>query len=384
MAHCFVCHHPSEDPVYVASGMTSITSLCQTIPGETTVHFCQNCGHLQTQPLLDLDAYYAKHYRILVETEEEDQLYSVENGRTIFRTDHQVDTLLSHVDLPEGARVLDYGCAKSATLKRLCQCRNDLQPHVFDVSEMYVPFWEKFVADDHWATFQPKLEWRGHFDVVTSFFALEHVADPQDVLQTIASLLKPGGTFYGIVPNVYTNTADFVVADHVNHFSAGSLRHLLAMKGFSLVNLDESAHHGAFVVVAKKGGAAPATPVTTGALENLAEQVRIMAGYWQGFSNRVKEFEASQTAAQSVAIFGSGFYGTFIATCLNNLEKVVCFVDQNPHRLTQTLLDKPIVPPEQLPPEVEVVYVGLNPLRAQAEIRSIAAWQNKPHTYFYP
>ncbi len=384
MAHCFVCHHPLESPVYVATGVTSITSLCQTIPGQITVSFCRQCGHLQTQPLLELKAYYENEYRILVATEEEDQLYAMEKGRTIFRTEHQVNTLLNHVKLPAGARVLDYGCAKSSTLKQLCQRRNDLQPYVFDVSEMYIPFWKTFIADDHWATFQPKPEWRGHFDLITSFFALEHVADPQVALRTIASLLKPGGSFYGIVPNVYTNTADFVVADHVNHFSAESLRHLLATTGFSLLNLDEIAHHGAFVIVARKNGATPTALAPSTAPKDLEEQVRIMANYWQGFSRRVHEFEAHHAAARSVAIYGSGFYGTFIATCLKNLEKVVCFLDQNPHRQAHTLLNKPIIAPAQLPPGVEVIYVGLNPLRARTEIESISSWRLKPHIYFYP
>jgi len=85
-----------------------------------------------------------------------------------------------------------------------------------------------------------------------------------------------------------------------------------------------------------------------------------------------------------VAVYGSGFYGTFIATCLKHPDRVACFLDQNPHRQRQRLLDKPILPPEHLPADISVVYVGLNPRLAHAGIQSVTAWHGKSHHYFYP
>jgi len=361
----------------------SITSLCETLPEKNTVFFCSRCGHLQTEPIANLEAYYDQTYKMLIESDEEDQLYAVVDGREIFRTDHQVDTLLSKVRLPAHARVLDYGCAKSSTLKRLLTRRADLVPHVFDVSEMYLRFWEKFVPRGNWATYTPKPQWNGYFDLVTSFFALEHVVDPCALLRKVFALLKPGGKFYLIVPNVTTNAADFVVADHVNHFSASSLERLLLATGFEPMIIDDKAHTSAWVVVAKKSAAAPIAAAGLPPTE-LTHCVHDLAAYWSGFAQKLQAFERSHSDREHAAIYGSGFYGTFLATCLNNLERVVCFLDRNPHRQNKTLLGKAILPPEQLPPGVELIYVGLNPVHARAGIQTVTAWREKSFTFFYP
>ena len=90
-------------------------------------------------------------------------------------------------------------------------------------------------------------------DAVLSFYALEHVADLHEAISNIKKLLKPGGVFYFLVPNVYENTADFIVADHVNHFSHSSLSALLLQNRFTDIDIDSASHHAAFVVSARLG-----------------------------------------------------------------------------------------------------------------------------------
>ncbi|MSU41101.1 MAG: class I SAM-dependent methyltransferase [Pedosphaera sp.] len=383
MATCNICCQPLGEPLYVSAEPISVTSLCHTLPDRATVFHCATCGHLQTQPLANLDAYYAAQYRMLVDSEEEDQLYAVEDGRQIFRTEHQVRTLLAQVALPQGARVLDYGCAKAMTLRALQERRPDIVPHAFDVSPMYQRFWEKFIAPADCAIHQLPDEWRGRFDLVTSFFALEHVADPRAMLRGIAALLKPGGRFYCIVPDTYANIADLVVADHVNHFCAPSLRRLMAGAGLAVETVDASAHTSAFVVVARKAAAVVDASASEGEeLAALAAKASAMADYWRDFTQRVREFEVAHGGR--AAIYGSGFYGTFIATCLRQPERVECFLDQNPHRQTKTLLGKPILAPTRLPQGINLVYVGLNPQHARAGIDSVTEWRGQQLTYFYP
>jgi len=363
-----------------------VTSLCEVLQGKTEVYFCKECAHLQTTELENLGEYYDQTYKILIDSEDEDQLYEVAGDRKTFRFDHQVDTLLSKVELPRGARILDYGCAKSTTLKLLSRKRPDVVPYLFDVSEMYVPFWERFAAPDNWATYQPKADWRGRFDVVTSFFAFEHVSDPRDELATINALLKDEGVFYCIVPNVYANTADFVVVDHVHHYSPLSFRRLLDDAGFSAVEVDEKAHHSALVITASKMRKQVETLANAGSdgVAPFSACVSEMASYWSDFAQNVQAFERKHAVAKKAAIYGSGFYGTFIATCLNNLGKIACFIDRNPYRQGKTLLERPIRDPANLPADVEIIYVGLNPLRARDEIDKVELWRNKTLTYFYP
>jgi SAM-dependent methyltransferase len=324
----------------------------------------------------DLAAYYAHAYTILIDSEEEDQLYQVVGGRRVMRVEHQVRTLQAKLPLPPGARVLDFGCAKSATMKGLLAERPDLAVHLFDVSDMYVPFWERFLPPERWATHQLPEAWRGSFDAVTSFFAMEHVADPRAMARDLASLLKPGGRAYLIVPNTYVNTADFIVLDHVNHFGARSLQVVMAAAGFGDVEIDAEAHFGAWVVSATL--AAPER-----APEPLAlDAARGLATYWAGIGDRVRRFER-EAGGGPAAIYGSGFYGTFLATCLAAPERVACFLDQNPFRQGKRLMDRPILPPEALPRETEVVYVGLNPAVAEANIAQVAAFRDRPRRFCF-
>lgn len=379
---CNVCGGRFERPIYVSDGPISVTSLCQLYEGRAEVYFCAACGHVQTTEIEGIAEYYDREYRILIDSDEEDQLYEVRAGTVTYRTDHQVRTLLSKLDPPHGACVLDYGCAKGATLRRLAALRPDLVPHLFDVSRMYIPFWETFARPGNWAVYDIPPHWHGRFDVVTNFFSLEHVADPAASLRTMSRLLKHGGILYGIVPNVFTNWADFVVVDHVNHFTRPSLKRVLGDAGLRPVAIDADAHTGAFVFHAERPAGAP--PASVSGDEPLpADGVSEIAGYWRALGARVREFEASLAADARVAIYGSGFYGTFIATALADAGRVECFLDRNPYRQGKRLLDKPVIAPDTLPAGIDTIYVGLNPAGARRNIAELG-WVDRNYQYFFP
>ncbi len=375
MDACNICNEPLGAPVYESARPVSITSLCQVLEGPTRVWHCASCDHTQTAPLPALEKFYAEDYHILTASEEEDQLYAVHEGQKIFRTKHQVTTLLEKLDLPPNAQVLDYGCGKAATLKALHARRDDIAPHVFDVGEQYRDFWNAFVPAENQAVNKVPAEWAGRFDAVISFFALEHVAAPKAFVAEAHRLLRDGGTFYFLVPNVFTNTADLVVADHVNHFSENSLHRLLADAGFAVREIDSAAHNSAWVVVAEKCDADGIEPTTN----SVADAVIEMAEYWQEFGNRVRAFENASNG--EAAIYGAGFYGTYIHACLERPEAVKCFLDQNPHRQKQILLEKPILAPEVLSKTVRRLYVGLNPRVAREELAAME-WPRKLEVFF--
>jgi SAM-dependent methyltransferase len=378
MDACRICQNPLGDPVYESPQLVSITSLCQVLEGRTRVWHCPVCGHTQTEPLPALDRFYAEDYHILTASEQDDQLYALRDGQKIFRTEHQAATLLEKLRVPTSAKVLDYGCGKAATLKALCKVQSGVQPFVFDVGEQYRSFWDAFVPSANQAVDETPDPWKQSFDLVTSFYALEHVADPRSMLATIHDLLREGGSFYFLVPNVFANTADLVVADHVNHFSAQSLRRLLADAGFVVEDIDAAAHESAWVVVARKG-----QPEAKESLDApLIDEVAKIADYWHEFGDCVRDFESSHPG--SAAIYGSGFYGTFIHTCLAEARRIECFLDQNPHRQKQRLLNLPILAPEALSGGVENLYVGLNPRIARETIAAVESLHENSRAIFFP
>ncbi len=359
-----------NEPIYNSKSDKSITSLSKVFDGPTNVYYDKKIGHLQTNEIADINKYYDEDYQFFDESEEDDILYKVIDGKKIFRQQHQVDTLLLKTHLKPGMEILDYGCAKGTVLKRLYMQKKDIVPYLFDVSKMYVPLWQKFLGPGQYASYEPRAEWRGKFDLVTSFFAFEHTPDPLKELASIKLLLKPDGLLYMIVPNVYENIGDFIVADHVHHYSEVSLRYMFAKGGFQILEIDTHSHFAAYVAVAKNSTGIEPFVIDSHHLEAVYQESHKIAKYWEGLQSKILEFEASVGGKKS-AIYGAGVYGTFIATTLRGFNKIDRFIDQNPLLEGKYVMEKLVISPSNIPGDIEIIYVGLNPKTARASIESL-------------
>lgn len=381
--NCNICAVALDEPVYESE--TSLISLCDIFPQPTRARICANCAHLQTDEIEDAATFYDTEYTILMESEEDDQIYEVRGGTKVYRTGHQIDVLVDKLELEPDTKILDYGCAKSSMMRTLLEDHPHIKPHLYDVSDRYVPFWEKFLQPTHWATYDVPEAWDGYFDVVTSFFALEHITEPAAIVTQIAGLLKPGGLFYGIVPNVLTNSADLIVIDHVNHFTRSSLDCLLTSAGLDVQDVDADAHRGAFVFVAKRSAHTNTTSWSADEQEvdDITRQLRELAEFWGSAGERLRNAEKSTVRDAELAVYGAGFYGAFIKSCLSQPERIRCFIDQNPYLQGGKLDGVPIVPPEALAEDIHNVFVGLNPAHAKKIIKSVAAFEARDLAYFY-
>ncbi len=349
-----------ETPIYISKSDKSITSLSQVIEGETIIYYDPKIGHLQTNALSDLYKYYDEEYKFFDQSDEDDILYTVKEGKKIFRQEHQLDTLLSKVEFKSGTKILDYGCAKGTVLKRLHARKSDIVPYLFDVSRMYEPLWKAFLNPDRYASYNPKEEWVGLFDVITSFFAFEHVQDPLKELESIKKLCKPEGIIYMIVPNVYENAGDFIVVDHIHHYSELSLTYMFAKAGFEIIEIDKTSHFGAFIIVGRKSKQQLVLNTNSKTLEDINKTSQTLAEYWSSLQSKIDSYE-ELAGNKKAAIYGAGVYGNFIAISLKNFNNIVSFIDQNPLLLGKPILNRPVVLPGDISEDIEVIYVGLNP-----------------------
>jgi SAM-dependent methyltransferase len=384
---CNVCDNPKMNLVYESPDNLSVTTMNKLLPGKTSVYFCESCGHLQTNELDNLRHYYAEEYEVNLASDDVDQLYSIINGRPVYRAAHQANILMKKVSFENGWRVLDYGCAKSQTLKKVLGQNADINPFMFDVTDKYVPYWQKFPKAAEWSTHIPNPAWYGTMDVVLSFYALEHVADLHEAIDNIKKLLKLGGIFYFLVPNVYENAADIIVADHINHFSRSSLNALLSRNGFKDIDIDAASHEAAFVVCATLAqdndcDSVGSVGIDATEIRNSKDAVMKMAGYWSDVVGRIQAFEESIDEG-AFAIYGAGFYGNFIASAMKQPEKIICFVDQNQHLQYTNIRNLPVLFPDDIPAEVQHVLVGMNPQRARDNIAQIESWKSRNLNYFF-
>ncbi len=360
-----------------------------TLQGATVVNHCSECGHVQTDPLIDLKAYYEDTYEVGRLNENDDQLYTMDGDKPIYRAEHQARVACQKLAITEGVRVLDYGCGKSLTMMRICEIMPSLQPFLYDVSDKYLPIWSTFTQPEHCFVRQIPDGAKESFDIVTSFYALEHISDLQESLESIRDCLKPSGVFYFIVPNVLVNLADFIVADHVNHFLPSSLQAMLKVNGFGNIEVDERVHFAAYVVTARK--AADVTSGTVGSLSKLTQESQDypvderekgklydIAEFWTAQQERLTTRLDSLPADSSVAIYGAGFYGTYLRGLLEASGRTpAVIVDQNPFLQGTSIAGVPVVAPGELPESIDTLLVGLNPLSAKQIIQAIDRWQGR-------
>lgn len=353
MTACRVCGADCGRPVYRA-GAPAITSLSTRLDAATEAYLCRGCGHVQSPDLPDLEAFYDTEYRISLASDEHDQLYEMRDGSPVYRTARQAELVLAHAAPPAGARVLDYGAAKAATLRAILAARPDIRPHVLDVSEDYRGHWQSWVPADAQSTYRAPAEWEGRFDLVTAHFVLEHVAAPVEVLRDIRRLLAPGGRVFVTVPDVLSNPGDLLVVDHVNHFTRPSITQALAAAGLRAEAVIEGAFRGAFVIVARAGEAeAP------GAVRETAAAVEGIADFWRAARERLLA-AAGQHGERPAAIYGAGFYGVFVAATIAGRQRLVGHLDRNPH-VREAAPVQPVFDPASPPDGIELVYAGLNP-----------------------
>lgn len=98
---------------------------------------------------------------------------------------------------PQGGRIFELGCGTGHLLNRLSAhftaCGYDLSETARQKSRQNAPGAQILEA---WESLPP-----ASFEVVVSLHTLEHLADPATTLERLASLLRPGGLLFFVVPN---------------------------------------------------------------------------------------------------------------------------------------------------------------------------------------
>ena len=114
-----------------------------------------------------------------------------------------------------GARVLDVGCGGGLLAEALARAGAkvtaiDLAPGMIEVARLHAMEQKleidyRVIAAEAVATAQP-----GGFDVVTCMEMLEHVPEPEKMIATLTSLVKPGGAVF--VSTLNRNLKSFLMA----------------------------------------------------------------------------------------------------------------------------------------------------------------------------
>ena len=94
------------------------------------------------------------------------------------------------------------------------------------------------------------------FDAVTFWAVIEHLVEPRKFLNKASAILKPGGHCFILVPNMNSLAVRllgakyrYIMPDHVNYFTAGTLRNFAATEpGLDVVRTGQS-HFNPIVIL---------------------------------------------------------------------------------------------------------------------------------------
>lgn len=295
------------------------------LPGSVVVCHCDECGLVQLTEQLESD-YYDDY---LMTTAHSPQMQEYQRS--------QAQAFVARFSLLS-KRVIEIGCGDGNYLRYLAEEgveATGLEPsaksrHLAVVGGLRVQ--DGYLGRDHPADGSP-------YDGFVSRQVLEHVADINGFLQGICQSVAPGAAGLIEVPSLEQAVRlgrfyDFF-PDHLNYFSALTLRHALARNGFDVVDVSPGMN-GEYNVAL----------MTKAPIPDLASIDRTR----ESTSRSVACFLSSQrTDGKRVAVWGAGGKGnTFLA--VSRTCEVEYVIDSDPVKqgLYTPVSHLPIVPPKTL------------------------------------
>jgi len=193
---------------------------------------CKSCGMVYMNPRCT-----PEHLSKIYTVRDEDaliELYSkIASPSVLTEYDRKLDKFEKL--LPEKGRILDYACAAGYFYEKA-------QNRGWDAYGFDIGIWAAKAAEKRNLSNMvvgPSIENLfpdNHFDVIYAAQVFEHLLDPNETLETLLKLLKPGGMIFIDVPNYNTlpirfNKDDFMLNEppqHINYYTPSTLKKLVA------------------------------------------------------------------------------------------------------------------------------------------------------------
>jgi hypothetical protein len=337
---CSLC---SSDCFSLNSPAVSVTSESRVLKEPSTLLFCQGCGHFMTSMDIDWSDYYRSVYDATLVDGGADEIVSTKDGSTVFRTDLDFalyqEKVLDRVG--KDAAILEFGAGHGRIVGRSVSAGYK-NVTAFDLGEKYEASLLRWLPEERVCIGRRPA---GRFDVVCSFFVLEHDTDPRGSLEYLRSVCAERAVLYLVVPNYERNPGDLACADHVQHFHPERIRALVEEVGFAVTELDSESAMGATILV---GHASPVrTALDASKKAELRERAWRAAAPFRSLLSRLELVQRELADVKSLYLYGAGFYATMASAMLPNASVNGVF-DQNPRKHGQSRLGAKVLAPEAI------------------------------------
>ena len=360
---CRVCGSAQLEEVLTYRHLPRVTSDCLPFRDSGRLLLCPACGAAQSPGDAQWFQEIAEIYRAYDVYHQsggvEQHVRDAATGQFRRRSDVLADRLAATNGVPSSGKLVDIGCGTGVTLKVFSE-RGGWQLHGLDQDQRNLPFLEKlpgFVALHTCAL----SELPGCFDLITMVHSLEHFPEPAAVLRDLRSRVAPGGRLLIQVPNAEANPFEYLVADHMIHFSAATLAVLAARAGFATDPPSASLSND---WIAKELSliTEPASEISP-AIDTAVDQGQQVRGQIEWLWQLVREAESAARRVESrrFGLFGSSIAATWLAGVLG--DRISFFVEEDANRIGREHLGRPILGVDQVPAGA-LVYIALAPVIA--------------------
>ena len=201
--------------------------------------------------------------------------------------------------------------------------------------------------------------WTSGFAVVSLVAVLEHLVDPGAALREILDLLNPDGTLYLLVPDA-ERFSDHVDApyqefsvEHINFFTAASLRNLLSSVGLevvveqaTVVNLSDDSDGPAIEVLCRRGDRRSTVHFDSDGVEDLRRYIARSAEIEVGVLLDIARLAEEQSP---IYVWGTGTNALHLLASSRLAEcNIIAFLDSNPHYAGRQLAGRLVMAPREV------------------------------------
>jgi len=357
---CQICGASALVEIEGFSALWRVASDCTPFRQGGKLSVCSACAAMQKIPdehwFAEIKEIYRKYDIYHQSGGVEQSVFDPMTGQARRRSVMLAQRLTGALNLTASGRLLDFGCGNGAMLAAFSEVRPQWSLFGLELDDRNLARHKQIPGFCGLYTGAPQ-EVPGHFDLITLSHSLEHTPAPHTVLRCLRERLATGGRLFVQVPNGGQNPFDLVVADHLCHFTAETLMHLVARSGFE-VELVETDWVTKEISLLASPAAAPSAGQTRAERPLAVDRVR----------DRVRWLHAVVEGAGRAAATGRfGLFGTSIsATWLFGqlADDVEFFVDEDPARAGRHHMQRPIWRPDEAPTNA-AVYLALVPAVAQ-------------------
>lgn len=328
---------------------------------------CDRCGFIYADTTVsqkDYDIFYAKLSKY------EDKKTGTGGGDSPWDAERLQKTAECIAEfLPDkNIRILDIGCANGGLLGYLKDlgynnlCGLDPSPICAETTK------QNYGIETYTGSLFKMPHNLGVFDVIILSHVLEHIQDLSSALTNLKNVLGEQGILYAEVPDAqryldfYVSPFHYFDTEHINHFSLKFLEKLLMLAHFTILGKGEKefeVHSGTIYPAIWVIGRLSNRTIPF----NLDLDLELHENTIKYIENSHKDFDTQAIdelvlSGEKIIVWGIGS-STMRLLANSSLSRadIIAFVDSNPKYWGESLMEKPIISPEELKNRTETILI---------------------------